>query len=189
MTGIETALASLGSAFATEAAKAATAGLTAGLGRRPRRSIRRTTYQALIVSCSRARQRIASVLAVQQARLNPFDPVAVVTGFPVVVTVLDRVIADLADVSEAFCAVQALAPNDVARGAEELLTTVGQLLAHPDPGWHRPRQRREARRQAHAAGERYDAALSEFGRLAHADAAPSRKERRAARRRGTPPQT
>jgi hypothetical protein len=107
------------------------------------------------------------------------------TGYPVAVTALDRVITDLADVSEAFCAVQALASADVAQGAEELLVALGQLLAHVDPGWHRPRRRRAARERAHDAGERYEAALSEFGRLAYADAAPRWKDRRAARRRGT----
>jgi hypothetical protein len=141
----------------------------------------------LIVGCLRARLRIASLLAVHQARLNPLDLVAVATGYPVAVAALDRVITDLADVSEAFCAIQALAPADIAQGAEDLLVALGQLLAHVDPGWHRPRRRREARERAHDAGERYEAALTEFGRLAYADAALRWKDRRAARRRGTRP--
>lgn len=187
--GIESAIASAGQALAAEAGKTAARGLTGGLGRRPGRPVRRAAYQALMVGCLRAQLRITSLLAVHRARLNPLDLVAVVTGYPVAVTALDRVITDLADVSEAFCAVQALAPADVAQGAEELLMALAQLLAHVDPGWHRPRRRREVLRHARDARERYDAALSEFGRLAHADSAPRWRDRRAARRRGTRPAT
>jgi hypothetical protein len=42
-----------------------------------------------------------------------------------------------------------------------------------------------ARERAHDAGERYEAAVSDFGRLAYADVAPRWKDRSAARRRGT----
>ncbi|WP_156119306.1 hypothetical protein [Modestobacter caceresii] len=102
------------------------------------------------------------------ARLNPLDLVAVAAGYPVAVSALDRVITDLADLSKASCAVQALAPADVAQGAEELLVALGQLLAHVNLGWHRPRRLREVRKRAHDAGERFEAVLTEFG---HADAA------------------
>jgi len=77
-----------------------------------------------------------------------------------------------------------VAPESLAEAADELVLALAGLLAHPDPGWWRPRRRATHKLEVRAA-ERFDAALAEFVRLVTADTGKTHAERKAAQRRRT----
>lgn len=167
----------------TAIAKGAAESLSATFGQRRGRDERRAAYQEMHVRVLRTRLRIDNLLAIHRARHHPLDLVAAYTGYPTSVMALDRVLVDLAEVMDSWHSVRAHAPAPVARGADEVLTSLAGLLTNVNPGWHRPAARRRAKQLAHEATEHFSSALAEFDRLTTADAAPQRRTRKAAQRR------
>ena len=187
LVSLEPVLAMLAQSLTSEVAKTATQEAT-GWVRGPRqRSRRLAQYNEFQVVSYRTHLRIKTLLAVQQARQNPFDVAAVLGGYPTAVAALDRVVSDLSVVWEAWHRVHLVAPEPVHAGADEVITALADLLAHVDPGWHKPRQRAAVKRRAREAEERFIDAATRFGRLALADSAARRRDRRAAQRRVSSP--
>ncbi len=144
------------------------------------RTQRIATYAALQHSVVRAQLRDSTLASVHAAQYNPAHVAACISGFPLLVGLLNQLTDDLAQVVCDWQRVRLVASPAVDESAERLVVALCAVVACVDPGWIRPRARGKYRQTLEIAKQELLAASSAFDRAARADAAPRRKDRRAA---------
>jgi hypothetical protein len=145
-----------------------------------RRGARNAAYRGLINSVEKAQLRIDVLHGLHAARGNPVNLPAVWAGFAPIVTVVDGLTADLADVLETWRTVQSVALPPTARQAEVMLHALADLVKHADPGPLRPLRRQRVKRAHAEAMDTYRSALRHFTLSAQSESGRFR-ERAAAR--------
>jgi hypothetical protein len=120
------------------------------------------------------------MLSVHSAQSNVAHIAAWVTGFPLIVGLLNQLTDDLASLTSDWQRVRLVGAPQVIGPAEALVLALCDLLASVDPGWHRPRARAKHRRQLDQAKKKLVDASPAFDSAARADAAPDRRDRKAA---------
>jgi hypothetical protein len=181
MVAVELAVSTLMRSLLQASGREAAKGVGTWLSRRFDRAGRRRAYVELQVRVAKARLRATLALQLQSQVVNTIIPLGGLQG--ALVGVLDHSATDMSDVLAAWLTARHVAPERLAEAADELVLALAGLLAHPDPGWWRPRRRASAHRLEVRAAERFDAALGEFVRLVTADTGKTRAERKAAQRR------
>lgn len=161
---------------------------SASLARRGRvaREQRMEAYLRLQQAVDQVALRASFMLALHSSRTNPLDPIAMVGGYRVVLTSMERLTADLTHAVDAARRVRLIAPDPVADAATDLVEALSERISNVDPGWLRPRRRRQHRVADASASERLVIAGQAFDRIAKADAAPTRAARKAARVQAKP---
>ena len=144
------------------------------------RTQRLNTYVSLQHSVVRAQLRVDTMFTVHSAQFNLANVAAWVTGYPLLVGILNQLTDDLAQVVADWQRLKLVAPPTVDQTAERLVLALCKVLTCVDPGWTRPRARARQRSALEAAKQELLAASTEFDRSVRADAAPRRKDRRAA---------
>lgn len=176
--GAEAALSSAASAFFGEVSKAGVQGIS---GTRRRRSERLEAYRRLHVAALRARLRIGHLIAVDVAYRQPTNLLGGLLGFPHPGNVLERVIEDLTALADAWYTVRPFAPDFVGEAADRLTLAIAEMLDAVEPGWLTSSRRARTQRRLAKAVAQYEQHAAEFWRRSRADAAPSWRDRRAAK--------
>lgn len=146
------------------------------------RAERLKAYAALQGSVLRAQLRIGSLFTVHSTQFNLLNVIPIVTGFPLVVSMLNQLTNDLTAVIADWRRVRLVGNDQAAAEADGLVLALCDLMQHVDPGWHRPTARRRRRRAHRSAEERLEHAARRFDLALQADAAPRRGDRRLAKR-------
>jgi len=126
--------------------------------------------------------RVDTLFVVHSAQFNPSHVAAWVTGYPLLIRLMERLVDDFAEVTYHWQRVRLLGSETAATKAEALVLSVCDVITHVDPGWHRPRARRNQRSARKSAKEALARATLEFDIAMRADAAPRRSDRRLAAR-------
>jgi len=120
------------------------------------------------------------MLSVHSAQYNVPHVAAWVTGYPLVVGLLNQLTDDLANLTSDWQRVRLVGTSQGIGAAEALVLALCDLLASVDPGWYGPRARAKHRRQLDQAKKTLAEASAAFDSAATATAAPNRRDRRAA---------
>lgn len=164
----------------TVTAQTAARGMDYRRNRSAARADRLARYDELASAVLVARIRISGLMNVHHSNLNPLHVAAQLTGFPLVVSQLERLGQDLCHVAALWRAVRRTAPPPVAEGADELVESMLALCSLVEPAVWKPRRRATHRVQQHAADQRWRRANTRFELVALADAGASREIRKAA---------
>lgn len=144
------------------------------------RAERLESYLALQRSVMRSQLRIDTLFTVHSAQFNVAHVAAWISGFPLVVSLLNQLTEDLSRVTSDWQRVRLVAPPQAAKAADDLVLSLCAVMTSVDPGWMRPRARATHRRDLLKAKDGLTVASSAFEVAARADAAPRRRDRRAA---------
>lgn len=137
-------------------------------------------YSALERSVMRSQLRIDTLFTVHSAQYNIAHIAAWVSGYPLVVNLLNQLTDDLALVTSDWKRVRSVATPRATTAADDLVLALCAVMASVDPGWTKPRARAAHRRDLLQAKRGLTDAMSAFEVAAKADAAPRRRDRRAA---------
>lgn len=128
----------------------------------------------------RSQLRVETLFSVHSAQYNIAHIAAWLTGYPIVVGVLNQLTDDLAHVTSEWQRVRLIATPEVAAAAEKLVLSLCAVLTSVDPGWLKPRARALHRKELLRAKQALTEASTAFDLSAKADAAPRRGDRRSA---------
>lgn len=144
------------------------------------RALRMENYSALQRSVMCSQLRIDTLFTVHSAQYNVAHIAAWISGYPLVVSLLNQLTDDLSRVTSDWQRVRLIATPQAATAADDLVLSLCAVMTSVDPGWMKPRTRATHRRELLQAKERLTVASSAFEVAARADAAPRRRDRRAA---------
>lgn len=144
------------------------------------RADRFESYLGLQRSVMRSQLRIDTLFTVHSAQFNVAHIAAWVSGYPLVVNLLNQLTDDLSRVTSDWQRVRSVATPQAAVAADDLVLSLCAVMASVDPGWIKPRARAAHRLQLLEAKQGLADATSAFEIAARADAAPRRRDRRAA---------
>lgn len=146
------------------------------------RSERRENYVRFQQSVMKIQLRVELVFSVHSASQNPVHVAGWVAGYPLIVTTMNRLVDDFGELTYHWQRVRLIGTAATTADADALVLRVCELLQHVDPGWYKPRARRQRARALGAAKTALQAASANFDLAVRSDAGQTRAQRRKAQR-------
>lgn len=144
------------------------------------RAVRLEAYGEFQAAVERAQFRLTILHSVHQAANNPLHIPARVAGFPILIRLMDESASDLAAVLVAWRKVKVLGTANTTRSADEWVKSLGEFVNCFRSAWYRPLRSRADLVRQRQVKTCLDQHARTFRCFAEADAAPRRRDRKAA---------